>query len=212
MSVLVAGTIAVALLSSLGSELVLRPLPKVVPLTWRFRPRVVHRTIKAATPAHKALLSSHAPVAASIHSSDWTRQVERGRTVAYSVVALDSLPVLRSFAVTLAFDTHFPRGTTYLLDLVTGVFSSGLVPANRIVRELEGLSTPDIQNAKRRAEAELGQPVRVFALYPPDLYLALRGYADAALRNSGGTSTSVAAVTVRLRLTGPRQFSVALEK
>ena len=149
---------------------------------------------------------------ASVASAEWAREVAQGRSVNYAVTALDSLPVLRSFGVVLAFDTRVPRGTTYLLDLATGACRVGPVPNNRLVRELEGVTAPDIEGARRRVEMELGQPVRVFALYPTDLYLALRGYADEALRRAGIRPASVQAVTVRLRLIRPREFTVALER
>jgi hypothetical protein len=212
MTAVVLGAITVASFLVSVSTTALKPLPKSLSITLRFRPAIRRRSINAAAPARRASAVPNSPVTASVRSSDWARRVERGRSVDYSVVALDSLPVLRSFGVVLAFDTRFPRGTTYLMDLATGVFWTGAVPAHRIVRELEGVTAADIESAKRQAEAELGNTVRVFALYPADLYLALRGYADEALRNSGVAPASVEAVKVRLRLTGPRQFTVALEK
>jgi hypothetical protein len=143
---------------------------------------------------------------------DWVRHVAHGRGVDYAVVAYDGLPVLRSFGVLLAFDTGCPQGNTYLFNPQTGATWIGPVPPGRLVRELENVSAPDIDKAKRQVENTLGAPVRVFALWDEGLYMALKGLTDATLRKAGIEPTGISQVNVQLHLTRPREFTVALKK
>jgi hypothetical protein len=204
-------TIAAAQLATPEPPAMRLPSIRTVSVHLSLRPNALRPHARLAAQAKASRLPTNR-LLASVTSAEWRHAVANGHDVDYAVTALDSLPVLQSFGVILAFDTNVPRGTTYLLDLATGSCWVGPVPNDRVVRELEGFTTAEIETARRRVEMELGQPVRVFALYPPELYLALRGYADQAVRRTGMNPASVRAVTVRLRLIRPREFTVALDR
>jgi hypothetical protein len=141
----------------------------------------------------------------------WSAHVQNGRVTAFQVWALDSLAVLRAHGVTLALDTVRPRGVTYLYDLGTKAYGRGPLPDNIVLRELSDLPpSRDIEEARQRTERELGERVRVFALYPVDLYYALRSYTEDALRQAGVPPESVVIARVRLHLVAERDFAVTL--
>jgi hypothetical protein len=150
-------------------------------------------------------------VAARPGSPEWNRQVARGRDLAFDVVALESLPVLRANSVPLVFAKRRPRGQVWLFDLASDKMHSGTVPDDAVVRELFNVpGWPALDAARRRAETELGGSVRIFALYSQTLYYALRGLTEEVLRRESIPPESVSFATVRLRQTGGRSFAVSL--
>lgn len=151
-------------------------------------------------------------VIARADSDEWRAQVERGRTLDFEIEAFDSLPVLTAHGVKLAFDYRRPRGKAYVFDLGTASASTQTVASGMVIRELREMP-PDvkIEAAKRKAEHELGQAVRIFALYPPELYDALRGYTETALLRAGIQVESVRLAHVVLQLSSGRDFRVRLQ-
>jgi hypothetical protein len=139
----------------------------------------------------------------------WGALVARGRNLTIEIDALESLPVLRAYGTTLAFDARRPRGESYLFSLRDKTLHRGTVPDGAVVRELDGMPTA-FDEVRNRVERELGRPIRTYALYDASLYAALRALTYEALQKQGVPADSVLRVTVRLRLVGPQSFEVSI--
>lgn len=152
-----------------------------------------------------------AALAANPAEPSWQDHVKNGATLFFEVHAEDSLPVLRAHGVILAVDIRRPRGETYQLDLESGTVRRARLPHNVVVRELTDLpQSPDIEAACRRVERELQDKARVFALYTPELYGALKSFTQEVLRQAAVPLESVSVANVKLRLVHHKAFVVTL--
>lgn len=140
----------------------------------------------------------------------WQSLVMRGRDLTFDIVAVDSLPVLVANHCSLAFDVGRPRRKSLLFDAKDGHLKEGIVPDDVIVRELQNMPQ-DYGEILKEAENQLGVPLRIYALYRPEVFYALRSLTYEALQNHGGVPLDkVTLARVRLRLVGGRAFEVSL--
>jgi hypothetical protein len=147
-------------------------------------------------------------------SAAWVAHVDHGREVSFDIYAVDSVPVLSALGVTLAFDISRPRGEVNMYDLSKNKAFRGFVGPNVIVREILGGITgiPALDEVRRQAEIELGAPPRLFSLWPPDVYHALKSTTEAALRQAFIAPDSVRTAHVHLQPAGEKGFTLRLTR
>ena len=179
--------------------------PKAVPSAARSR--------KETSPVHAEddpeKITQSSTASAVPGTPRWEQHVERGRGLSLDIVAEESLGVLRAYGVPIAMDIGRPRGNVLLYDLQNHTVSHGVVAPDAVCREMEGLPA-EFDAPLRAAERELGGRPHVWALYPADLFAALRSLTEDALRREVVQVESVKAARVRLSISGGRAFSVKL--
>lgn len=197
----------------------LAPKPTAIPLVIQYVYKQDRKAMRATASKRDAAVRNGAleskpkfgAVTARPGTPAWQAHVAHGRTLALDIYAERSLPVLQAFGITLALDVRRPRGTTNLYDLATRTYARGPVSEGVVVRELENMPPlPGFDEARRIAERELGCETRVFALYPSELYLALRSLTEEALREAKVPLEAVRMAHVQLQSIGGKNFTVTL--
>lgn len=139
----------------------------------------------------------------------WQALVSRGRDLTLDIVAVDSLPVLAANRCSLAFDVRRPRGKSLVLDAQDRILKQSTVPDGAIVREVQNMPR-DYDVILKEAERQLGAPPRIYALYRPEVFYALRSLTYEALQNHRVPLDKVTLARVRLRLVSGGAFEVSL--
>lgn len=143
---------------------------------------------------------------------EWRDDVSAGSKSTLDIEAQGSMPVLERHGVLLALASRRPRGEARMFDLRTKTSFRAIVPEDTIPRLLKHPPMSDeLREAIRKAQAELGKAVNVYALYDGELYACLRSLSEKALSKKGLTPSEVRKVIVDVALTGRgKKFSVKL--
>lgn len=165
---------------------------------------------KAAAPQPKPERQNTGSTASAVQgTARWNALAAQGQNSDLAITAVGTLPLIEARQVELAFDSHRPRGDTYLFDTRTRTISYGAMPDDVVVRELE-LAPSDFAVERNKAARYLGEPPRVFALYPQSLFAVMRALTIEALRHSGARLDKITTVRIRVQLINQQDFVVTL--
>jgi hypothetical protein len=183
----------------------------LTPVSMPSRPQASSPAIKKARPQRQRQEEQIVGHSASVveGSARWRSLAELGQNSDLYIVAQTTLPMLKARGVVLAFDTHRPRGNTYLLDSRSRTIRYGLMPEDVVVRDL-ALEPSDFEAERKQVEKYFGAQVKAYALYPPELYNVMKGLTLEALRVTGSRLDAVKAVNIQVQLINQQDFMVTI--